>query len=55
MAAKDFHAEIKVGRVIECACQVILIKRVVARFVGLTVENAAFAQVIAPCVVAVAA
>ena len=55
MAAKDFHAEIKVGGVVQLAGQVVLIERVVARLVGVAVENAPAAQVIAPGVIAVTA
>ncbi len=55
MTAKDFHAEIKVGGVVEFAGQVILIKGIVTCLVSIAVENAPLAQVIAPSVIAVAA
>ncbi len=55
MAAKDFHAEVQIGSVIELAGQVILVERVVARLVRVAVENAPLAQVIAPGVIAVTA
>jgi len=55
MAAKNFHAEVKVRGVVELAGQVILVELVVARLVGIAIENAPLAQVIAPGVIAVTA
>ncbi|MNR55741.1 hypothetical protein D3C85_1761760 [compost metagenome] len=54
-AAEDFQAEVQVSSVIQFAGQVILVERIVASLVGDGVEKAAFAQVIAPSVIAVTA
>src|SRR5476649_1898918 len=53
--AQDFQAEVQVIGQVQGPGQVILVERIVARFVSNRVKNPALAQVVAPGVIAVAA